>query len=98
LSGERKISRTDLPSPAVPKKSVSFRLTLGADDRTLTADEVTRTASDWSKDSNLPATNWLGIIEPLTKPIRKLASANLSGAPSASPETTPAHQFQFHQY
>jgi phenylalanyl-tRNA synthetase beta chain len=25
------------------KKSVSFRLTLGADDRTLTADEVTRT-------------------------------------------------------
>jgi phenylalanyl-tRNA synthetase beta subunit len=25
------------------KKSVSFRLTLGADDRTLTAEEVTRT-------------------------------------------------------
>jgi len=30
------------PLPA-DKKSVSFRLTLGADDRTLTADEVTRT-------------------------------------------------------
>ncbi|HEY2389827.1 MAG TPA: phenylalanine--tRNA ligase subunit beta, partial [Candidatus Angelobacter sp.] len=45
LAGEGLVSLQFLLIFPLPpdKKSVSFRLTLGADDRTLTADEVTRT-------------------------------------------------------
>jgi phenylalanyl-tRNA synthetase beta chain len=45
LAGDRLVSLQFLLTFPLPpdKKSVSFRLTLGADDRTLTAEEVTRT-------------------------------------------------------